>query len=538
MDLWRRLREGKADDVSSYIRDALNDAENINNWNPSAAMPLAIALAESSLAGVAPNKLYESARAILEQWYDSLPVQNTTRFVYDQKQLDDHRRILDEKRIFRGHAFASSLLESWLAGFRVRVSEQDWSSLLLKAAIRKIRFPEPIQILSGVFGSQAQIGTFTRDNKKYAIRFSELRSDADRAKFAQTCEMLGRLKNAVDDRSPGSEYVFKLLDFGLSAEDDTKAVQAYRWVEGENLLSRTGTLPPAYVADLGLKLTQAVRFLHNHEILHRDLSRRNIILQEEGGDPIVIDFGFARSLSEPMNSNIDSDEAAPEVRGSTPNWTKAADVYAVGASLKRVLDPQQRYSPLIALLDRATSDRLEDRPTADDLAKGFQQIAKDLDVEQRKVHAWQQVVNCCGKDYAIHWFRKVVDKFEGNFTGAALGCYPLQFARCLAAASFLNQVVETYSHEANRPKENLGDLDRSLQTGKADLALLYSLRNYANHGGKVQARAVENFRRLPENEMMREVLNGANFVSGHASLQCIPKVVTCLLEPLSCTVAV
>jgi hypothetical protein len=90
-----------------------------------------------------------------------------------------------------------------------------------------------------------------------------------------------------------------------------------------------------------------------------------------------------------------------------------------------------------------------------------------------------------------------------------------------------------YSHEASKPSENLADIGRSLPTGGSDLTILYSLRNYANHGGKVQAKAVENFRRLKEQEMMQIVLNGANIVSQQVSLPCIPKVVNCLLEPFS-----
>ena len=123
-ELCRDLRDGRDDGVSDYIRDALNDAEDVNDWKPNTAMPLAIALAEANLTGAAPSKLSNAAHERIAQWYDSIPAQKTSRLVYDQKQLEEHLATLDERRIFQGNQFTSSLLQNWLGGYRARIQEQ------------------------------------------------------------------------------------------------------------------------------------------------------------------------------------------------------------------------------------------------------------------------------------------------------------------------------------------------------------------------------------------------------------------------------
>ncbi len=45
--LKRELQEGEAEDLAVYVKDALNDAETVNEWIPNASLALAIALASA-----------------------------------------------------------------------------------------------------------------------------------------------------------------------------------------------------------------------------------------------------------------------------------------------------------------------------------------------------------------------------------------------------------------------------------------------------------------------------------------------------------
>ena len=407
--------------------------------------------------------------------------------------------------------------------------------MLVRSAIRKVRAPELRQIVNGA-GGQARIWTFTQDNKKFAYRISELNSEEDRARIAETCEMLERLKSAVDDRAQGSEFIFKLRDFGISAEDDSKAVQTYRWIEGVDLAERYGKLPETYIADLGVKLSRALRFLHAHGVLHRDLSPRNIIIQDEGGDPVIIDFGFARSLEHKMHSKIDTNFAAPEVQRDNPKWTKAADVYALAATLKQLRKPSGGSTVLDDLFDACMKTKLEDRPDADKLASEFEDIAKKLELEQRKQVAWENVIKSCVVDSSQKkWFRGVLDKFEGNFKSAALGCYDGQFERCLEVASFLDQVFEKYVASISlQRKVTLGTINQAPQwKGVPTVAIqfIYTLRNVDNHSKKEPGYEIKKFRRLPDDKMREQILSGAKQLAMVVGITCLPEVVGHLLNP-------
>ena len=66
------LREGQERIVPSYIRDILNDAEDVSEWKPNAAMPLAVAVADAKRKDASATRLFEEARLQLNSWYDSM----------------------------------------------------------------------------------------------------------------------------------------------------------------------------------------------------------------------------------------------------------------------------------------------------------------------------------------------------------------------------------------------------------------------------------------------------------------------------------
>ena len=93
-----------------------------------------------------------------------------------------------------------------------------------------------------------------------------------------------------------------------------RSTNGLKWIEGVDLSRKIGEFRSEYVADLGGKLVLALHLLHSSNIVHHDISPRNIVLAEQGGDPIIIDFGFARRLNPDVKSRFDSDCSAPELR--------------------------------------------------------------------------------------------------------------------------------------------------------------------------------------------------------------------------------
>ena len=85
------------------------------------------------------------------------------------------------------------------------------------------------------------------------------------------------------------------------------------------------------------KIAGAVRYAHEHGVLHRDLKPGNILLDAHG-EPFVTDFGLAKwldtgtDLTQTLTIFGTPGYIAPEqAKGSAANLTPAADVYSLGA---------------------------------------------------------------------------------------------------------------------------------------------------------------------------------------------------------------
>jgi predicted Ser/Thr protein kinase len=122
----------------------------------------------------------------------------------------------------------------------------------------------------------------------------ELLADADaRARFRREAQVVARLHH------PGVVSVFDYGTLGSGA-----AFLVMEFVQGRDLRSLVteGPQPP----DVAIRLLQAiagpVEAAHRQGILHRDLKPENILLPEDGVEAKVLDFGIAKVLSTPSES--------------------------------------------------------------------------------------------------------------------------------------------------------------------------------------------------------------------------------------------
>lgn len=80
-------------------------------------------------------------------------------------------------------------------------------------------------------------------------------------------------------------------------EDNHTAYMALDYVDGPDLLSllevSRDPVDPGKIKSLLLKALDAVQTVHNQDMLHRDLSPDNILINRQG-EPVLIDFGAAR----------------------------------------------------------------------------------------------------------------------------------------------------------------------------------------------------------------------------------------------------
>ncbi|MGB7261548.1 MAG: serine/threonine-protein kinase [Albidovulum sp.] len=129
-------------------------------------------------------------------------------------------------------------------------------------------------------------------------------------------------------------------------EDNDTAYMAIDYVDGKDLLAMLddgdAKLTPSVVVDMTRKLLDAVKFVHDHGMLHRDISPDNILLDQDG-EPILIDFGAARehvpeSAKALSALRVVKDGYSPQefyIAGSEQGpWS---DLYALAASLFHVI---------------------------------------------------------------------------------------------------------------------------------------------------------------------------------------------------------
>jgi hypothetical protein len=532
--LEHELQEGKAEHLAVYVRDALNDAESVNDWVPNTSLALAVALASAREKGVSPANLREEAKSQLRSWCESLkPPTSIHQLGYDQKQFDEHLQVLHERGVLVNDEFSSQLLEAWLLGLK-RQSEWNpdaWQKIVMNAAIRRIRLPEPLEKVEDAEGGDAKVWTCVLEGVKYAVRRTSLRTSADRQRFVEEKEVLDQLKELAMKGEPGHEYVFALKEVGLSADDERDAIQLYHWIEGFDLSRKIGHLDGPYVVELGRKLARALVFLHSHGILHRDLRPQNVVLSEQNFDPILIDFGFARRLTWESKTPLNDDWAAPEVRCENPTWTTAADVYGLGKTLRAVLKLEKKNISLMRILDRCCHIQPNERPKTIDLEGLFKSVAGEFHVDAKKEQTWRWVSELSTADRErFQWFEEILDKYRSNIEDRALGGSD-QFSRARLVADFLNQVLE-----ASHPRQlNLGWAAKNAEAtdgalATEDIYFLSRLRRFQSHGSyRQRVRFLSEFGNPDDEAIRQKVLTGAKQIANHLHLTSLTAVVEAIL---------
>ena len=110
------------------------------------------------------------------------------------------------------------------------------------------------------------------------------------------------------------------------------------WAAGESPSPRRS-------AEIVAKLSRAVAYAHEHGVIHRDLKPSNVMLEEETGEPVLMDFGLAKEVTLEGSELTRSGEMlgtpaymAPEqAAGRQHEIGPSSDVYALGAVLYELL---------------------------------------------------------------------------------------------------------------------------------------------------------------------------------------------------------
>lgn len=130
-------------------------------------------------------------------------------------------------------------------------------------------------------------------------------------------------------------------------EDNDTAYMALDFIDGYDLLDiieeKSLEVSPERVIFWLRKLLTAIEFVHEHDVLHRDISPDNILVDRDD-NPVLIDFGAAREHATKASRALTTlrvvkDGYSPQefyVQGSTQN--RSSDLYALGATFYHLMD--------------------------------------------------------------------------------------------------------------------------------------------------------------------------------------------------------
>lgn len=171
-------------------------------------------------------------------------------------------------------------------------------------------------------------------NRVVALKFlieSDEKARARLAREAETLAQVGSHPHVMGIHGVGSrgQDIFLVLDY----------------VQGQDLAERMkrASFEPEDALELVAKVARAVDFIHEKKILHRDLKPSNILLREADDEPILTDFGLAKT--EHSQTLTQSEEIlgtpfymSPEqADGQSKTILPSSEVFSLGVILYELL---------------------------------------------------------------------------------------------------------------------------------------------------------------------------------------------------------
>jgi len=144
----------------------------------------------------------------------------------------------------------------------------------------------------------------------------------------------------------GHPNVVRFIDRG---DEGMYPVLVEEYVPGQTLAryaASKGGLDPHEAFEIGKRLADVLRFLHNNGIIHRDFAADNVMIR--GTDPVLIDFGTAKEGYAQMMSGtiVKKGCASPDVCVSAPEQARgyayfSSDVYMWASMLMGAMKPRR-----------------------------------------------------------------------------------------------------------------------------------------------------------------------------------------------------
>ncbi len=201
---------------------------------------------------------------------------------------------------------------------------------------------------------------------------------------------------------------------------------------------KVGKMSEAEIWKFIKDVANGLAYLHDNDIIHRDIKPDNILIDEQG-NYVITDFGLStkmrstlRKASARQNKTTDQSGTigymAPEMFSAKPNAVKATDIWALGATIYEVTTgempfcgqggvmelhgaelpelPSDFSNKLGELMNKCLSKDTWDRPTAQDII--------NLTEEKSDKDDNDDFVSKETYDYEINSLKKILDNERAN----------------------------------------------------------------------------------------------------------------------------
>ena len=152
------------------------------------------------------------------------------------------------------------------------------------------------------------------------------------------------LKEARTIASLDHPHIIRIYDV---FEENGTAYYVMEYIDGgslKELVTHRGALPEAEALDYATQLTEALRYLHSHHILHLDLKPANVLLKDKH-TAVLIDFGVSKrydteggqTSSTPAGISKGYAPLEQYKTGGLEHFQPSTDLYSLGATLYTLL---------------------------------------------------------------------------------------------------------------------------------------------------------------------------------------------------------
>jgi serine/threonine protein kinase len=148
-------------------------------------------------------------------------------------------------------------------------------------------------------------------------------------------------------------YIPNLLAYFEQAQ---RLYLVQQFIEGENLVQELGSQGPfseQKIRELLAGLLPVLKFVHDRNVIHRDITPSNIIRRRLDGKLVLIDFGVSKLLNQDTSAQpgtkIGTEGYAPMEQLRNGRAYPASDLYSLGVTCLYLLTrirPEDLYDPL------------------------------------------------------------------------------------------------------------------------------------------------------------------------------------------------